>query len=392
MKKLLALLALAGFTSVFAQSSVQLFGNIDQSVYRGTYSDKAMLTTASNAGSTSYWGVRGSEKLDGANTASFELRSEIALNTGQTGSSTTGISSTDSRTATVFNRGAWIDFTNANLGGVRVGRQNNAWWDMTNSYNNTGVTSFGWASATAVVSGSTSQHLLYNGTDLNAAGKALNYMGASSGNPSYSGASEPFVGGITYTTPTINGLTGKLQLGAVDTSYTTNKSANNTKGFAVDYKNGNLQAGLGYDAKTDANGDAAWTQRAIGVKYNIGSYTLTAARNQTGFGGLARAQGAHPMTVNAVGVGKTSGRWDYNLGYTKLSDNDDSANSARYVAATARYNFSKQTSWYVGAGQVKNSGASRLGPIYASSAATIPVAGDVGQTVNALLTGIRYQF
>lgn len=392
MKKILALLALAGFTSAFAQSSVQLFGNLDQALYRGTYGGNSMLTTASNAGTTSFWGIRGSEKLGAGNTASFELRSEVSMNGGLAGSSTTGISGSDSRSSSIFNRGAWVDLTNDSLGGVRVGRQLNSWWEMTTNYNNTGINSFGWGAALSVASGSNSQHLVYNGTDLSAAGKALNYMGAASSNPSQTGTSESFIGGITYTTPTVAGFTGKLQVGTLDTSYTTAQAANNTKGAALEYKQGDLQLGYGFDVKNDSNGDAALSQRALGANYTLGAYKLTAARNETTFGGLAASQGAHNLTTTGLGLGTSRGAWDYNLAWTKLVDQSDSANAARYLGAVARYNFSKTASWYVGAGQTKNTGLSRLGPVHGSSSATIPVSGDTGKTVNALLTGLRVQF
>lgn len=393
MKKLLAMLALAGFTSAFAQSSVQLFGNIDQGLYRGSYDNKTMLTTGSNVGSTSFWGITGSDNLGGGTKATFDLRSEITLNTGTTGSSTTGTSGTDTRSATVFNRAAWIGLSNNTYGAVQVGRQPDAWWEMTTKFNNTGINSFGWATATAVVSGATSQHLLYGGTDLSASGKALNYMGASSNNPSYTGSSEAFLGGISYTTPKLAGFTGKVQVGSVDPSYSTSQQANNAFSSNVVYESGPLTLAVGYDSKNDANSNAAYKQTALGAKYALSNgYTLTAARNKTEFGGLAKTQGGHDMIINAVGVGKTINLWDLNVGYTTLKDDQANDNHARLLGATARYNFSKQTSVYFGAGQAKNYGQSRLGPVYAASAATIPVAGDVGKTVNAVMTGIRYTF
>lgn len=393
MKKLLALLALAGFTSAFAQSSVQLFGNIDQGMYRGTYADKSMTSTGSNVGSTSFWGIKGSENLGGGTTANFELRSEITLNSGAAGSSSTGISGTDSRSSTIFNRGAWIGLSNPRLGAVQLGRQPNAFWEETMAYNNTGINSYGFAGLTAITMGANSQHLLYNGTDLTGAGKALSFMGASSGNPSWTGTAESFIGGISYTTPTVGGFTGKLQTGTLDPSYTAAQSANNTKGASLNYKAGNLRLGWAYDAKTDANGATAYTQRMLGATYALSNgYKVVAARTYTGFGSLPKSQGAHEMVLTGFGVGKSSGRWDYNAGVSKLVDAEDNSNAVRMLGATARYNFSKQTSWYVGVGQAKNTGNSRIGPVYAPASTTIPTAGDVGQTVNSLLTGVRYQF
>lgn len=390
MKKILALLAVAGLTSAFAE--VTVFGNFDQSLYRGTYGGQSMTSTTYNGGSTSHFGFRGSEKLNGSTTASFELQSELNLNSGQVGSSTTGISNTDSRLSTVFNRAAWIQMSNNDFGSLRVGRQQNAWWETVTKYNNTGINSFGWIAAAAVTGGSTTQHLVYNGTDLSAAGKVFNFMGASSNNPSYTGSNEAFMGGITYVTPKIGNFSAKVQTGTIDQSYTTAAGANNARGLALDYETDALKVGYGWDVKQDANGDTAWTQRVIGAKYQLGQYTLTAARNETTFGSLARSQGAHNLVINALGIGTSSGSWNYDLGLTKLSDVDNSNNSARYVGVVARYNFSKTASWYAGAGQTKNEGQSRLGPVYGSSGTTIPVAGDVGKTVNAMLTGVRFQF
>lgn len=390
MKKLLAILAVTGFTSAFAD--VTVFGNFDQSMYRGTYGGQSMTSTTYNAGSASHWGLRGTEKLNGGTTASFELQSELILNTGQVGSSTTGISNTDSRLSTVFNRAAWVQLSNSDLGSIRAGRQQNAWWETVTKYNNTGVNSFGFVAAAAVAGGSTTQHLAYNGTDLSGTGKVFNFMGTSTNNPANVGTNEAFMGGITYVTPKIGNFTAKVQVGNLDQSYTTKASANNARTLALDYETDSVKVGYGWDVKQDADGNTAWTQRVIGAKYKLGQYTLTAARNETSFGSLARSQGAHNLVINAVGVGTSVGVWDYNLGYTKMSDADNSDNAVRYLGATARYNFSKTASWYVGAGQAKNSGQSRLGPVYGSSGTTIPVAGDVGKTVNAVLTGVRFQF
>ena len=123
-------------------------------MFRGVANnDKNIVGSNSNGGSTSLWGIKGLEDLGGGTRASFDLKSELTLGGGLTGSSSTGNVPSATSSSNVFNRGAWVGLSNDKFGDFKLGRQNDAWWETTTRFNNTGVNSFGWANATAMASG-----------------------------------------------------------------------------------------------------------------------------------------------------------------------------------------------------------------------------------------------
>jgi len=76
MKKTLVAIAALAATGAFAQTSVTLYGNMDQAVFDAKQSGgNKVLSSASNAGTTSLWGITGSEDLGGGTKAEFDLKS-----------------------------------------------------------------------------------------------------------------------------------------------------------------------------------------------------------------------------------------------------------------------------------------------------------------------------
>jgi predicted porin len=417
MKKSLVALAALAATSAFAQSSVTLYGNIDQSLFKASSDGNNITSSNSNGGSTSLWGIRGTEDLGGGTKASFDLKSELTLANGQTGSSTTGVAAAATG-AEVFNRGAWIGIENNNLGAFKVGRQNDVWWETSTGFNNTGINSFGWANATAMVSGITSLPLLYVGTYNAGNAPSVNGLAATLGtagtlaapNPSAQGTGAAFFGGLTYETPTWNGLTAKIQRGVPKAYYTANGNVAQIGGYSLKYAQGPLSLAWATNSKTDTNGDVAMKQTMLGAKYVMGQYTFTIAQNQTRMGGLALVTSgnniaAHDADVLAYGVGyQLTPAWKVDVGYTVLKDKTDSTNQFKQTGVVGTYAFSKRTSWYVGYGAGSNSGNSRFGSVYAGSANSQPYAGVggtgagnvtssmLGDSDRVIITGLRHQF
>ena len=390
---------------------------MDQSVFRAGAADKGwLLSSNSNGGSTSLWGITGKEDLGGGTTVSFDLKSELSLASGQTGSASTGLNATSSTSTTtltpnpltttgtttattttdtsnynanVFNRGAWIGIANADLGDFKIGRQNDAWWETSTKYNNTGINSFGWANATAMVSGTNTLKLLYNGKDLSAIGGAGAATGAS--NVGSVGTGGAFYGGISYATPVISGFQFKYGRGVPKAGYTVDGNANQITSASLNYGNGPLTASYAQQKRTDANGDAALEQRLLGVKYVVGQYTFTYGNNQTKVSNLARTtDGGHDASVNAFGVGYAlSPKWNLDFGYTTTKDKDASANKWTQTAVVGKYAFSKRTTWYVGYGRSANEGDSKYGGVYAGSANNVS---DKGTNNTTVITGLKHAF
>jgi len=114
MKKILLAVLLFAAGGAFAQVSV--FGNFDETAYHSRQNGKTVSSVASNANTVSVWGVRGTEDLGQGMKVNFNLTSEISAMTGQTGSTSTGISNTNSNKPELFNRGAWLGLgSNLNL-------------------------------------------------------------------------------------------------------------------------------------------------------------------------------------------------------------------------------------------------------------------------------------
>ena len=126
-KSLLALAALSAFaTAAQAQSNVSIYGIVDvswQSVDNDAGQESGTLVR--NALNSSRLGFRGTEDLGGGLKANFQLEAALDVTAGQAGTTGTnsGSSNVTSPAATTFDRAAWVGFSSAKLGEIRVGRQ-----------------------------------------------------------------------------------------------------------------------------------------------------------------------------------------------------------------------------------------------------------------------------
>ncbi len=399
MKKTLVAIAALAATGAFAQSSVTLYGNLDQTVFGAKQSDgKQVLSSNSNGGSTSAWGLKGVEDLGNGLKAEFNLLSEITLATGQTSSSGTTATKTSASSnaqSTTFNRGAWIGLSDAKYGSFKVGRQNDAVWEQAGKFNNTGINSFGWNNLTAAATGfsTTATANTFNGL---AVGTAANNglgnnvaadiaSGAAANNPSASGTAYAFTAGISYETPSFNGFSAKYGASTPKTSYADLSSEGARSQLAIAYSKGPLTASVGQSTLNSVNGDTGAKVTLVGAAYTMGAIKLTAAQQTTKFSGEWAA--AHDLDVTGLGVAYTQGKMEYNLGYTIMKDKEDSTYKTTQTGLTARYNFSKRTSVYAGYGNGKNTGTNnKTGIIYAGSGLT--AAGNN----SAYLVGLKHSF
>jgi predicted porin len=112
--KTLLLAALGCVSStVFAQSSVTLYGVLDEGIdYTSNVASKDVYELTSGYASGSRWGMRGVEDLGGGTQAVFQLESGVNLSNGAAGQG-----------GRMFGRQAYAGVQSAQLGAVTLGRQ-----------------------------------------------------------------------------------------------------------------------------------------------------------------------------------------------------------------------------------------------------------------------------
>jgi predicted porin len=388
-----------------AQSSVTMYGNVDQSVYSAKQANgQSVLSSASNGGTTSLFGLTGKEAVGNGTTVEFDLKSELTLMTGQIGSSgstATKTSATSNAQTTMFNRGAWVGLNNAAWGDFKVGRQNDALWEQAGKYNNTGINSFGWnnltATATTIGAAAASPNAFTgkatglttnNGLGGNVAADIL--ASTVPNNPSASGTGTAFAAGISYTTPTYMGLQGKV-FSSAKTTYEDMKGEGARTSASLTYNQGPVSVAYGVSNINDSAADKGAKVSLLAGSYTMGQFKFVAGQQKTKFGGLWVAQ--DDMTVTGYGVGYTAGQMEYNLGFTTLKNEETAGYKTTQTGLTARYNMTKRTSLYAGYGTSKNEGTNNfVGAVYGGAALTPVAAGGTSGTNSAYLVGLRHQF
>jgi len=375
MKKTLVALAAVAASGAYAQ--VTLSGNLDQTVYsQGTSS-----AWASNANSTSLWKMSGVEDLGSGLKASFNLVAEINMQKGSLGSSSTG-AATNTSTSTnaqpsIFNRGANVAIESG-MGTLMIGRQNDAWWESSGNFSTSQSNSFGSNNLTAIQSGAADTSF-----KAAAASSVLTKFLQNVANDGNTGTS-PFVfaTGVSYTTPTVAGFTGKV----VQSTTNYNDGGDHTgASYSLNYTNGPLKAMYASSSKNGSDGATAWTQTAAAASYKLGDATLTIINNKSAFKGLAQA--LDDSTVTALGLNYVvNSNLDISASYAILTNDETTSYKATHTGITARYALSKRTSIYGGIGNVNNEGNASTTVSYGGSGQS------TGANTSATMLGLRHQF
>ena len=426
-KSLFALAALGAFAGAAqAQSSVSIYGNLDATeAYQSAGALKSYALTAS-ANTTSLWGLKGSEDMGGGMKMGFDLKSEINLATGATGSSTnvpptavltatptTAAPLSTGATSNLFNRGANIFISSASLGEVKVGRMDDIEWAMSGTFSTSNSNSFGSNQGHAQLGNiaNTGLNKCASGTAGVAGNGICTTMGYIAQNYSYSGTSDAFMAGIQYTTPSFAGLTVKIQNGLGANSGIDTVWAGNTMGAGVFYNGlgGNLDVAVAQSRRNDDTGNLGLTITSAGLKYKVmPALTLTGIWSQSGLSGntVAATSTNAGNTMWSAGVNyQVTPAADVSLAYTQLTADTaasttasgnvaGSTNSASMIGLTGRYNFSKRTQVYAGVGQANNSNGYFLSPIYGGVTMSSGTVGNngVGGNIFAGMLGLRHQF
>ena len=389
MKKTLVALAALAATSAFAQSSVSIYGNLDQAYWRSTDSGKQASDIASNAGTTSTLGFKGTEDLGGGLAANFNLLSELSMKEGQMGSTTTGNAATSGQKPDIFTRGATVGIASKSWGSLDVGRVTDTAWTSQGSLNNTGLNSFGWNALTAtsgnpgaagatIFTGKTTNDVTFANTTGTSGAATTSQTGSSPLN---------FGGGWSYTAPNISGVVFSAQSFGTTNTSGTNKTGNGAS-YSVNYTTGPVRLVYGNSFRKGQDGNSIGFI-VYGAEYKTGPYTLVGGVTKNKYQGTMWVQ--DNMTVTGYGVGyDLNPKTELKVAYTTLKDDVQDGYKTTITAVTARYKFSARTSIYTGYAQGKNDGANNKQTVFYGGPAAGTTAGGVSST--GMLVGIKHAF
>lgn len=317
-------LAAVAATSAFAQSTVTLYGVVDQ----GYNTDKktvagvaSKVTGLTSILSGSRFGFKGTEDLGGGLKANFVMEYSVAP---------------DEKTTSMDNRQSFVGLSGG-FGTVNLGRQY------------------------------TQIHGVQGSFDANGNATAAGWLGGGTSTVRQSNA-------IVYTTPTFNGFSAAVELGHAEVAQTPSVvgNAGNTTAVGLNYANGPLTVKaavesikltkLTYTAPGAAAADlsdALATRKAssIGASYDLGVVKLMAVTTTAKAGSAADAG---KVTTNNYGVSAPVGAVTLNATVSngKYIDSGAAAVKTSGYQVGANYSLSKRTTAYALLGQGKNKAAS----------------------------------
>ncbi|MBC8751868.1 MULTISPECIES: porin [Paraburkholderia] len=362
----------AACSPAFSQSSVTLYGELDESIQyvHNTGGQHSQISLQGGQIGTNKWGLKGAEDLGGGLQAVFRLENGFDINNGKA-----------KQGGALFGRYAYVGMKSDSYGTILAGRQydtlmdlvypvqpNNYLYyfttpgDVDNSDGNARINSqvkwlspvwSGFRVAAAYsfggVAGSMGSGQTYSFATSYTAGPlmlAAGYSHADQGNPTLSTR-----GTSTY---------GSLFLSPVNEAYSTAKAINIARAGAK-YSIGPVTLG-GYYSYSEYLPDA-YSKFRIAERYNNGS--IYANWNIT------------PFVLVQVG-------------YDLLKSHGDSSATYNQVTLTGDYLLSKRTDVYASASYGHASGHNGLGVAQAVIADSFPAAGNASQTL--VFLGMRHRF
>lgn len=342
-KSLLAMAALTAFAGVAsAQSSVTLFGIVDQSansIKNGSQSQKLLSSDMLNS---NRFGVRGVEDLGGGMRAGFWLESGLApdIGTAGGGNGQSGVTAFWNRRATVSLMGGF--------GEVRLGRDYVVTFSNRASYDPfgfNGIAHMGLVEST-LGSGAITQV------------RANNVVG--------------------YFLPSMGGVFGGLQVAAGEAN-----SGWKYMGGRIGYAGGpvSVSASTGKTYKTFAM-VADYKQTNFGASFNAGFMTVMGMYDKVTYGA---ANQKHMLIGATVPFGASTLKASYN----KVSGSSASL-GAKLFGFGYQYDLSKRTALYATYATLKNKGDATTGAKFTVGQGPAMVAG--GATSSGYNVGVRHSF
>lgn len=423
-KKLLAIGLLAVTAGLAqAQSSISIYGVLDESVVN--QSGNGLNNTNMNSSTTqnSLLGFRGMEKLGHGYGVGFNLEAGINLSNGSTGNSMSGVGGTtaqnnyvsSSGTSSVFNRQANIQ-ADVPVGSFKLGRQYTPSFIAVSSggADALGIASGGIAQVMSTLGGVNNRYLTGSTTSpLNPDTLSSTYIG----NPGL------FSNGIGFKTYEFAGFTGHAFVGINQSSsgITGDNYLNQQaiQDITVSYRNGPVFGLLGYQNVNDNSGAQYSTGKLATLGYDVtSSVTVKATYYGKQFGSCSNASAGgncmnKSMSISAAGV-TTAATYapvgtaygddydSYALGVswkatdrvrvagqvTQTNDTNVTANKNTMYTLYSDYKFSPRTSVYALYSYVQNNGQSNFSPIFGLSATTT----NNGQDIQAVALGLKHTF
>ena len=366
-KSLLALAALTAFAgAASAQSSVTLFGIVDQSVNSIKNGSSSQKTLASDMMNSNRFGVRGLEDLGGGLRAGFWLEAGLAPDTGAAGGGNgqNGITAFWNRRATVSLIGGF--------GEVRLGRD----YVVTFS-NRAAYDPFGFNGIAHI-------GLIEGMWGLSRAGmqvRANNMIG--------------------YTLPALGGVYGGVQVAAGErqmpglvagTGASDGNSSNKYMGARLGYAGGpvNVSGAWGKGYKEGIM-TADLKEINFGASFNAGFMTISGMYDKTDYGSSGQKK-------FMVGVTVPFGASTLKASYNKASGNVNGVSSpllgAKLFGIGYQYDLSKRTALYATYGSLNNDGTSANATSGANFAVTrlAGVTMTRGATSSGYNVGVRHSF
>jgi len=304
-KSLLALAVLGAFAgAASAQSSVTLFGVVDQSINRITNGGQTVTQVASNQLSSNRLGFKGSEDLGGGLKAGFWLEGGMSTENGNAGGLT-------------FQRSSWVNLSGA-FGEIRIGR------DYTPQF---------WAPVVGDVNGA------------NGIGEGLNYVDFNLGSNAAT-----FVRANNMVQYFLPGGLGGLY-GEVGMSAGQNQAGNKHWSGRLGYGAGPVDISVDYGAtKTQTSDDF----KVFGVagSYNFGMAAVYGWYNQNKWGNAK--QNSYELSVGVpIGAGQARASYGHQTTSGTNADGSSTMMGLEYV-----YSLSKLTSLYASYGRISNNNGS----------------------------------
>ncbi|WP_233836633.1 porin [Paraburkholderia sp. ZP32-5] len=378
----------------FAQSSVTLYGVLDEALQLNTNAKHVVGSTnvggrqwsldSLNGPYGSRWGIKGREDLGGGLAALFTLESGVNLNTGAF-----------AQGGTAFGRQAFVGLSSNRFGTLTLGRQ----YDSVNDY--LGAFEFGLA---AYGSGASHPGDIDNGARTYRQNNSIKYA-----SPNFSGlrfGGTVMLGGIAGSVSQNSGYTagvgynnGPLGLGVV---YQFFKNPSNAGAVL----NGNANAVA--PATTSAFGSinsgylagsapaSSWQVIGAGGQYTFGSAAVGMMYSNVKYGNIGQLGGAtatfNNFEINGMyrlsSAAFVSAAYNYTKGNAVKGDLGDQ--TYHQFSAVADYSLSKRTDLYVAATYQMASGTSSTG---APAVADISLIGDSSNSRQALVRlGMRHMF
>ncbi|WP_295997981.1 porin [Rugamonas sp.] len=339
-KSLLALAVLASFAGIAsAQSSVTVYGVVDAGITRETGAIAGSITKlATGVQSGNRLGFKGTEDLGGGLKANFQIENGFDLDTGMT-----------RQGGRLFGRQAFVGLSGA-FGAANLGRQYDPIFISIDS-----IDPFG--------------------TGL--PGQTVNLMSA--GDVRTDNA-------VTYSTPTMNGLTGNVLYGAGE------GKVGHTLGLSADYNNGPVVFTVAYNKvnRFDALPAAATGGQKVllvGGTYNFGPATVHAAyetdKNEVSGASFRDYMVGVTVPVSAAGAVVAS--------YIDKNDRVSNSNKGgKQFGVGYLHSLSKRTNLYASYARISNDSA---GTNYVGDASSGGSSDQiVGHASTGLTVGMRHKF